>query len=164
MNIRIAGTEYSLKYRSYEIYVQGCTRNCPDCHNPETHDFNGGTLVDVDKFLEAQRKKVNEFSPLISNIYVTGGDLLCLPPEVALEFSKRVAKIFHDKVIWLFTGADEVDPEIMKLYDVVKSGSYIKELKQEGCFPATSNQKLGWNKSRINACPCPDFKGEIYGY
>lgn len=164
MQIRIAGTEYSLKYHSYEIYVQGCYRNCPDCHNPETQNFGGGTEVDVNKFLIAQKSKVQSFNSLVSNIYITGGDLLCLPEEVALEFAKQVNKIFHDKVVWLFTGADDVPDSIKELFDVVKSGSYKKELRQDGCFPASSNQKLGWNTGRLNACPCPEFKGEIYGY
>ena len=22
----------------FVIFTQGCDRNCPDCHNPETHD------------------------------------------------------------------------------------------------------------------------------
>ena len=29
------------------IWTQGCSHNCPDCHNPETHDFNAGYLVDI---------------------------------------------------------------------------------------------------------------------
>ena len=24
------------------IFMQGCTFNCKNCFNPETHDFNGG--------------------------------------------------------------------------------------------------------------------------
>ena len=30
------------------IWTQGCSHNCPGCHNPGTHDFNGGFLVSVD--------------------------------------------------------------------------------------------------------------------
>ena len=29
------------------IWTQGCSHNCPGCHNPETHDFNSGYLVDI---------------------------------------------------------------------------------------------------------------------
>ena len=24
------------------LWTQGCAHNCPGCHNPCTHDFNGG--------------------------------------------------------------------------------------------------------------------------
>ena len=27
----------------YTIFVQGCPHGCPECHNPQTHDFAGGT-------------------------------------------------------------------------------------------------------------------------
>ena len=30
------------------IWTQGCSHNCPGCQNPQTHDFNGGGLIDID--------------------------------------------------------------------------------------------------------------------
>lgn len=27
---------------SLSFFTQGCHRKCKNCHNPETHDFNGG--------------------------------------------------------------------------------------------------------------------------
>ena len=46
--IRIAGTVNDSVvdgegYR-YSIFVQGCPHNCEGCHNPATHDFDGGSL------------------------------------------------------------------------------------------------------------------------
>ena len=29
----------------YVVFVQGCPHHCPGCHNPETHDPEGGTLT-----------------------------------------------------------------------------------------------------------------------
>ena len=29
------------------IWTQGCSHNCKGCHNPETHDFKGGIIVDI---------------------------------------------------------------------------------------------------------------------
>ena len=30
------------------IWTQGCSHNCKGCHNPETHSFEGGFLVDIE--------------------------------------------------------------------------------------------------------------------
>ena len=27
------------------VFVQGCTHNCPGCHNPQTHALDGGTVM-----------------------------------------------------------------------------------------------------------------------
>lgn len=35
------------------IWTQGCHHNCKGCHNPTTHDFNGGGLVPVSLVCEA---------------------------------------------------------------------------------------------------------------
>ena len=35
------------------VFMQGCTFNCKNCFNKETHDFNGGFLMDVDEVIEA---------------------------------------------------------------------------------------------------------------
>ena len=56
MDIRIAGIinesivdGWGIRY---VVFTQGCPHNCKGCHNPETHDFNGGIVIDTDKLLE----------------------------------------------------------------------------------------------------------------
>lgn len=34
------------------IWTQGCPHHCPFCHNPETHSFEGGTIVPVQGYIE----------------------------------------------------------------------------------------------------------------
>ena len=34
------------------VWTQGCLHNCPGCHNPSTHDFDGGFEKDVDEIIE----------------------------------------------------------------------------------------------------------------
>ena len=31
------------------IWFQGCSHNCPGCHNPETHDFKAGYEFDLEE-------------------------------------------------------------------------------------------------------------------
>ncbi|MGI6707194.1 MAG: anaerobic ribonucleoside-triphosphate reductase activating protein [Clostridia bacterium] len=51
------------------VFAQGCRHNCPGCHNPETHSFDGGTLVTIDSIL-AQAKS----NPLLDGITFSGGE------------------------------------------------------------------------------------------
>ena len=52
-NIRVAGlTDDSIvdgKGFRFVIFTQGCLHHCKGCHNPETWDMNGGTLMDIDE-------------------------------------------------------------------------------------------------------------------
>ena len=41
----------------FAIFMQGCRRNCEGCHNPETHDLNGGRLIDTSEIISAIKKK-----------------------------------------------------------------------------------------------------------
>lgn len=152
MNIRIAGTEFSLKNKSYEIYIQGCYRNCKGCHNPDTHSFSGGKEVDIIRYLEDTYRKIYPFikDGLIENIYISGGDLLCQDEEVAKQFSFETMFLFSPLArIWLFTGCSgsELPEWVWNYYDIVKAGTYQEDIRNpDGTFPASSNQVLLVNK------------------
>lgn len=164
--IHIAGTEYSLKNKAYEIYVQGCYHCCHGCHNPETHDPNGGIEVSSSDFLEEQRRKVDLFPTLIDNIYITGGDLLCGNFETIEQFSNLLKFFFPDKVLWLFTGfmRDYLPSWVFWYYDIVKCGGYDEEqLNPKGSFPASKNQKLIFNSNKMNVLNNKYYSIEFLG-
>ena len=52
MELRIAGTVGESIVDGpgfrFTIFTQGCPHGCEGCHNPQTHDFNGGIVVDTD--------------------------------------------------------------------------------------------------------------------
>lgn len=53
----------------FTVFAQGCKHNCPGCHNPQTHDFSGGTLISIDSLLEQIKK-----NPLLDGITLSGGE------------------------------------------------------------------------------------------
>ena len=51
------------------IWTQGCVHNCAFCHNPETHSFTSGYLIDVEDIL----KKIDSLEGQ-DGITFSGGD------------------------------------------------------------------------------------------
>ena len=59
MKLRIAGVSNDSIVDGegirYTVFVQGCKRDCPGCHNPESHDFNGGRDMTTKEIFEAMK-------------------------------------------------------------------------------------------------------------
>lgn len=144
--MNIISTQYTLKYKSLEIVVSGCSGNhCSGCHSPETWDFNIGTHYEqlIPKIL----KKIDESKDLIDWIWVYGGEPLDNNLEELKDLLYEVKS--KKKPIMLFTrySIDEVPNDVKELCDYIKCGAYKKELTvddniQYGVKLATSNQKI----------------------
>lgn len=124
---------------AFEIYVSGCYRNCPGCHNPDMQDFNFGKALDLFDLMQDLTRNEKWFD-IISFL---GGDLLCQDIEEAKKLVWALQLGFPQKRLWLFTGAEigDIDPTFKEAFDVIKTGVYVEELRQNG-FPASSNQRL----------------------
>ncbi|MBQ3727244.1 MAG: 4Fe-4S cluster-binding domain-containing protein, partial [Selenomonadaceae bacterium] len=86
MKIRVAGFEPESFVDGngirFTIFFQGCTRNCRGCHNPQTHDLDGGILVTTYEIIREMAK-----NSLASGITLTGGEPL-LQLDAAIEIAK----------------------------------------------------------------------------
>ena len=80
----------------YTVFVQGCPHHCPGCHNPASHDFAGGTLMDTDGII----CKIGE-NPLLDGVTLSGGEPMCQP-----EACRTIADAAHAKHlnVWCYTG------------------------------------------------------------
>ncbi len=56
----------------FTIFCQGCPHHCPGCHNPQTHDFAGGSVTTVEKILDEIKK-----DPLLQGVTFSGGEPFC---------------------------------------------------------------------------------------
>ena len=126
------------------IFVQGCTFNCKNCFNPETHDFRGGK-----EFTEETIEKILDLS---SKDYIVGLSILGGDPmhpknlEETTKLAKAFKKRFPEKNIWLWTGfqyEDVEDKEILNYIDVLIDGKYIDELHNPTLkWKGSSNQRV----------------------
>ena len=60
----------------FTTFVQGCPHHCPGCHNPESHSFSGGTVMDTADII----RKLGG-NPLLDGLTLSGGE----PMEQAAE-------------------------------------------------------------------------------
>ena len=58
----------------FVVFVQGCPMRCAYCHNPDTWDMNGGTLMEPEYIFEQYKR--NEAFYHGGGITVTGGEPL----------------------------------------------------------------------------------------
>ena len=112
------------------VFMQGCTFNCKNCFNPETHDFRGGK--------EFTDETINKILELCDKDYIVGLSILGGEPmhPKNIEGTTKLAKAFKerypDKTIWAWTGflfdRDLKDKEVMRYIDVLVDGQYKDEL------------------------------------
>ena len=142
------------------IYVQGCHFRCPNCFNPETHDFNGGKEWNK----EAQEDFLKLAArPYIKRISILGGEPLTSENvDDVLKLVNEIRLLFPEKKIWLFTGYtwDEITMApgemldshngkrfkrhlIIEQCDVIVDGRYVDELRDLTLmFRGSSNQRV----------------------
>ena len=119
------------------IFMQGCTFNCKNCFNPETHDFNGGKEFTDETIARVLELCENEN---IEGLSILGGEPM---HQKNIEGTTKLAKAFKEKFpnknLWSWTGflfdRDLKGKEVLKYLDVLVDGQFVEELK---------NPKLKW--------------------
>lgn len=145
------------------VFTQGCPHRCPGCHNPHTHDFQGGYDCSVSKILcELDR------NPLLKGVTLSGGEPFCragglLP--LARASKDRGKDIFcysgytFEELLEISAQDAEVD-SLFRLIDVLVDGRYIQEQKDLTLrFRGSRNQRLldiGKSLERGKAVPWED--------
>ena len=128
----------------YTVFTQGCPHNCYGCHNPQTHDFNGGQFIDIDLLA----KDINK-NPLLKGVTISGGE----PFMQAKKVAKLLDKIDKKLTVMVYTGfeyeallelANETNGymELLTRTDVLIDGKFVMALKDENVpFRGSSNQR-----------------------
>lgn len=146
MKIRIAGMERESFVDGpgirYAIFAQGCSHNCKGCHNPSTHDFNKGVLMDVEDIYNDILKR-----RFIDGVTFTGGDPFFQAEAFAYLAEMLKKENYH---IIAYTGfyfeellKEESFVKLLKNVDILIDGPFIMEerdLKLK--FRGSRNQRV----------------------
>ncbi len=132
----------------YVIFVQGCPHHCPGCHNPQTHDFEGGFPADSEQILREIRQ-----NPLLSGVTFSGGEPFCQAEALAALARRLRAQgtlkhlvIYSGFTIEQLTRQAETEPavrELLALCDVLIDGPFVLSMR-DLClrFRGSSNQRI----------------------
>lgn len=126
----------------YSIFVQGCSHNCPGCHNPESHAYGCGQKRTVDELLaEIENNK------LVEGVTLSGGE-----PFDQAEASAELARALKAQgySVWAYSGYlfDKLvtDPErraLLETIDVLVDGPFVQSLQSyELDWRGSSNQRI----------------------
>lgn len=126
----------------YTIFTQGCAHNCPDCHNPETHDYNGGTSVKIDDLMADIAR-----SKYIKGVTLSGGEPFD-QPEALTELVARLKNKGYD--VMLFSGytfeeivQDSVKLQALGYADTLIDGRFdMRKRTHTLRFRGSSNQRI----------------------
>lgn len=125
------------------IFTQGCPHHCPGCHNPQTHDPDGGSWGDTDDIAAVMAE-----NPLLDGITLSGGEPF-LQPAPCLALAKEAHRLGLN--VWAYTGYTweellaENDAERMAFLrevDVLMDGPFLlAERSLELRFRGSRNQR-----------------------
>ncbi len=126
------------------LWTQGCSHNCPNCHNPGTHDFNGGELVELEDVIDAIYDLEGQ-----DGVTFSGGDPMFQAKQCAV-----LAKVVHElgMNVWAYTGftyeqlINHGNPDILEFLseiDVLIDGKFdINKRSLDLEFRGSSNQRV----------------------
>ena len=129
----------------YTLFVQGCPHHCEGCHNPQTHSFDGGQVVTIDKVYESVLE-----NPLLDGVTFSGGEPF-MQAEALYNLAVKLKK--HGLNIICYSGflledlleMSRRDPYIKKLLelsDYLFDGKFeIENKTYSKTFVGSSNQR-----------------------
>lgn len=137
----------------FVVFCQGCPHHCEGCHNPDTHDFDGGYDCQIEKIVAAV-----EANPLLDGVTFSGGEPFCQPEafyNLGIELKKRNLKLMaYSGYTYeeLLSMNNEAVDKLLSILDLLVDGRYAKEERDLTLlFRGSRNQRvIDMNLTRQN--------------
>lgn len=139
------------------VFVQGCPHHCKGCHNPQTHDFDGGEVKSIMEIFESFKE-----NPLLSGITFSGGEPFCQPRP--LSRLGQLVKGEGQNVV-TYTGytyeqllemskTDEGVKDLLEVTDILIDGPYAEEKRDLDLkYRGSSNQRIIILNKKLDKLP-----------
>ena len=146
MNMRIAGIVNDSIVDGpglrLAIFAQGCPHHCPGCHNPESHDFAGGSDMDTEEIIARM-----DANPLLDGITLTGGEPFEQPDACRILADAAHARGLN---VWAYSGytfeqlcAVPEKRRLLEACDVLVDGPFLlAERSLDLRFRGSKNQRV----------------------
>ncbi len=129
------------------VFTQGCPHHCPGCHNPETHDFNGGHFIAIEEIL----RMIGD-NPLLDGVTFSGGDPFVQAKQLiplAREIKERGLHLtiftgyLYERLLELGKTERPEFLELLSFADLLVDGPFILAQRSlELQFKGSFNQRL----------------------
>ena len=130
----------------YAVFTQGCPHNCEGCHNPNSHDFDGGYFEEIDEII----KKIKA-NPLLDGVTLSGGE-----PFMQAKGCAAIARAAHDLGLNVVTytgftfeelmekaNEENAFTELLENTDILVDGRFVLAKRSIDLnFKGSSNQRL----------------------
>ena len=125
------------------IFTQVCPHHCPECHNPQSHDPEGGEWHDTEVLAALAAENI-----LLDGITLTGGDPF-VQPEACADLARRAHNAGLN--VWCYTGyvfeelltGKQEWRALLENVDVLVDGPFLRAQKTlDKRFRGSANQRI----------------------
>lgn len=128
----------------FALFTQGCPHNCKGCHNPQTHDVNGGYEIELSEIL----KQIDE-NPLLSGVTLSGGEPI-LQADKLVAFAEEIKKRGLNLALYTGFTFEQLQAknsvainQLLSYVDVLIDGKFeLDKRSLDLKFKGSSNQRI----------------------
>ncbi len=127
----------------YTVFTQGCPHHCPGCHNPQSHDMQGGYMQETDEII----KEIDQ-NPLLDGVTFSGGEPFMQIASL-IDLAKKIKQRgLHLMIYSGFTYQEIMDmgkeaKELLSLCDTLVDGRFVLNLRSlQLLYKGSSNQRI----------------------
>ena len=119
------------------LFLQGCRKNCPGCHNRDIQEHGKGTMLEISKLMSLIDKKCCN-----KRITISGGEPLEQMASLLILLRKLKKKGYE---ICVYTGWElkQIPKSIIEKIDYLKTGGFVSDLRNPNIqYVGSSNQRM----------------------